>query len=317
MRLGVAGEGAIARRHLDALARIDGVEVVAMVGGDPARTEQVATSRGIAHWTLDLDEILVRPDIDAVVLATPTQIHAAQAQAVMRAGKHVLIEIPMADDLADARRLAETRAATGVTAMVCHTRRFNPSHRWLHERLSSGELSLQHLVVQTYFFRRTNTNALGEPRTWTDHLLWHHACHSVDLFLHQTGNEVVQSHAIAGPRSSDLGIAMDMGITLRSASGALCTIALSFNNAGPLGSTFRYICDGGTYVAVNDGLVDGEGQPIEVVSPGGIADGVEVQDRELVASIDEGREPEASLDRCLPAMELLDVLDAQLSEVRA
>ncbi|MGE0141197.1 MAG: Gfo/Idh/MocA family oxidoreductase [Ilumatobacteraceae bacterium] len=315
MRLCMAGEGAIGRRHLDALARIEGTDVVALVGGDAEQTARVAAERDIADWTLDLDEALARSDVDAVVLATPTQIHAAQARAVMDAGKHVLVEIPMADNLDDARQLATMRAATGRTAMVCHTRRFNPGHRWLHRRLAAGELSLQHLVVQTYFFRRSNTNALGEPRTWTDHLLWHHACHSVDLFLHQTGDEVVQWHATEGPHSAALGIAMDMGITLRSGSGALCTIALSFNNDGPLGSTFRYICDRGTYVAVNDGLVDGEGRSVEVTSPGEVTDGVEVQDREFVVAIDEGREPEASIDRCLPTMEVLDRLERCLAVV--
>jgi 2-hydroxy-4-carboxymuconate semialdehyde hemiacetal dehydrogenase len=312
VRLCLAGSGAIGRRHLDVLARVEGVDVVLLAGGDPAATERVARRSAIPEWTVGIERVLDRDDVDAVLLATPTPAHAAQADAVMRAGKHVLVEIPMADDVVDARRLAEVQAATGVTGMVCHTRRFNAGHRWLHRRLAAGDLVLQHLVVETFFLRRTNLNALGEPRTWVDHLLWHHACHSVDLFLHQTGSDVVSSHAVGGTRSAELGIAMDMAISLRSATGALCTIALSFNHDGPLGSTFRYICDRGTYVARDDGLVDGRDVPVHTGEPGQPADGIEVQDREFVAAVAEGREAETSFARCLPAMELLGRLDAQL-----
>ena len=310
MKICLAGEGAIARKHLDAIARIDGVEVISLAGGNAADTEELAAARNIPHWTLDLAEALQRPGVEAAILTSPTQIHAAQAEQTLRAGKHVLVEIPMADNLADAERLVRVQAETGLTAMVCHTRRFNPSHQWVHRRIQAGELKLQHLVVQTFFFRRTNMNALGKPRTWTDHLLWHHACHTVDLFQYQTGEIADPVVALQGPAHPALGIAMDMAIGLKAQrSGALCTLSLSFNNEGPLGTFFRYICDNGTYIARYDDLVDGKEQPIDVSKVDISMDGIELQDREFFMAISEGREPNASVAQCLDAMNTLDRIE--------
>jgi 2-hydroxy-4-carboxymuconate semialdehyde hemiacetal dehydrogenase len=315
MKVCVAGEGAIARKHLDGLARIDGVEVVSLAGGNPTDTEELATERGIPHWSLDLDDAMGQPGVDAVILTTPTQLHAAQAIAAMEAGKHVLVEIPMADSLADAEAVVAAQERTGLTAMVCHTRRFNPSHQWVHQRVVRGELTLQHLVVETFFFRRTNTNALGKPRTWTDHLLWHHSCHTVDLFRYQTGEEPDVAWAQQSPPHADLGIAMDMTVALHAPrSGALCTLALSFNNNGPLGTFFRYICDNGTYIARYDDLVDGYDQPVDLSGVAVSNDGIELQDREFFAAIAEGREPNASVAQCLPTMQVIDRLERSLAE---
>ena len=120
----------------------------------------------------------------------------------MRAGKHVQIEIPMADNLADAEELARVQKETGLICMGGHTRRFNPSHQWIHKKIQAGELKIQQMDVQTYFFRRTNMNALGKPRSWTDHLLWHHACHTVDLFQYQTGETASVARGVQGPTAS-------------------------------------------------------------------------------------------------------------------
>jgi 2-hydroxy-4-carboxymuconate semialdehyde hemiacetal dehydrogenase len=308
----VAGEGAIARQHMAALRRIDDVEVVGVAGGDPDGTASFAAEFAIPRHGLDLAEMLDEPGVDAAILASPTPVHAAQAIAAMDAGKHVLIEIPMADSLTDAEAVVAARRRTGVTAMVCHTRRFNPSHQWVHRRIVSGELTLQHLMVSTLFFRRENKNALGQPRSWTDHLLWHHACHTVDLFLHQTGKEPARAWAQEGPPHPELGIAMDMTVGLQAPSGALCTLALSFNNDGPLGTTFRYIGDTGTYIARYDDLVDGYDKPVDTSGVGESADGIENQDREFVAAVREGREPLASVAQCLPTMQTLDRLERTL-----
>jgi len=308
----LVGEGAIAAKHAAALARVDGADLVGLVGGDPGDSAAFAAEHGIARHGLDLDAELDRPDVDAVILASPTPLHAAQAQAAMAAGKHVLVEIPMADNLADAEAIVATQRATGLVAMAAHTRRFNAGHQWVHRRIAAGDLTLQHLVVTTFFFRRRNTNALGRPRSWTDHLLWHHACHTVDLFIHQTGAVPAGAWAQQGPPHPELGIAMDMTVGLRSPSGALCTLALSFNNDGPLGTTFRYIGDTGTYLANYDDLVDGEDKPIDLSGLGVAADGIENQDREFVAAVREGREPAASVAQCLPAMQVLDRLAREL-----
>ncbi|HEC11189.1 MAG TPA: Gfo/Idh/MocA family oxidoreductase [Acidimicrobiales bacterium] len=310
MKICMAGEGAIARKHLNALDRIEGVEVVSLVGGVAADTEELATERGIPHWTLDLAEGLSQPGVEAAILTTPTQLHASQAIQTLEAGKHVLVEIPMADNLADSERLAEVAARSGLVAMVCHTRRFNPSHQWVHNRILVGELKLQHLVVETFFFRRQNMNALGKPRSWTDHLLWHHSCHTVDLFQYQTGEIPSHVTALEGPHHPELGIAMDMSIGLKAAdSGALCTLALSFNNEGPLGTFFRYICDNGTYIARYDDLIDGNDNPVDLSGVAISNDGIELQDREFFSAIAEGREPNASVQQALETMRTIDRLE--------
>ena len=309
----MAGEGAFANKHLDALARIDNVQVVSICGGVLEATEKVAAARGIPHFTLDLAEALAQPGVEAVILATPTPVHAAQAKQAMRAGKHVLVEIPMADSLADAEELVRLQQETGVVAMVDHVRRFNPSHQWLHNRIVAGELRIQQMDVQTFFFRRTNTNAKGEPRSWTDHLLWHHACHTVDLFQYQTGALAAAVTALQGPIHPKLGIAMDMALGMRSPDGAICTLSLSFNNQGPFGTFFRYICDNGTFVANYDDLFTGDGEQIDVSGVAVSTDGIELADREFLAAMREGREPNSSLAQGLPAMRTLDLMERQLA----
>ena len=316
MKICLAGEGAIGIKHLEALARIEGIEIASLAGGDAAAVARLADRWKIPHRTTDLSESLRMPDIDAVILASPTPIHAAQAEQSLRAGKHVLVEIPMADNLADSEKLVALQKQTGLVAMAAHTRRFNPSHQWIHKRIKSGELKLQHLVVQTFFFRRTNTNALGQPRSWTDHLLWHHACHTVDLFHYQTGEMPDRAQALQGPEHPSLGIAMDMSIQMTTPSGAMCSLALSFNNEGPLGTFFRYICDNGTYIARYDDLVDGNDKPVDLSNVAISMNGIELQDREFLNAIREKREPNASVRQCLPAMRTLDRLEKSLNPLR-
>jgi 2-hydroxy-4-carboxymuconate semialdehyde hemiacetal dehydrogenase len=324
VRIAVVGTGAFGTKHLEALSVIDDAVVRSVVGVPVERAKEAAARHGVAEVDPDLDAVLARDDIDAVVLATPTPMHAAQAEAVLRAGKHVQVEIPLADSWEGAEAVARAAAETGLVAMVGHTRRFNPSHRWVRQRIEAGELTLQQLDVQTYFLRRTNINALGEPRSWTDHLLWHHAAHTVDLLRYQTGQEIAQAHVVAGPVHAELGIAMDMSIQLRTTGGVICTLSLSFNNDGPLGSVFRYIgdtprsaggagLDTGTYVARYDDLVTGHDEPVDLSGVGVPQNGIEGQDREFVAAVREGREPESGISRVLPSYRVLADLDAQLT----
>jgi 2-hydroxy-4-carboxymuconate semialdehyde hemiacetal dehydrogenase len=312
MKVVMAGQGAFGIKHLEAMQKIDGVEVVSLAGGSAESTREVAERFEIPHWTTDLAEALAQPGVDAAILATPTQMHAAQAIQCLEAGKHVQVEIPMADGLADAERLADVAKRSGLVAMAGHSRRFNPSHQWIHKKIRAGELKVQQMDVQTYFFRRTNMNALGQPRSWTDHLLWHHACHTVDLFQYQTGETCAVARAIQGPLHPDLGIAMDMSIQMKVPSGPICTLSLSFNNDGPLGTFFRYICDNGTYIARYDDLVDGKENPIDVSKVDVSMNGIELQDREFFAAIREGREPNASVAQVLPAYQTLDRLEQSL-----
>ncbi|WP_425229256.1 Gfo/Idh/MocA family oxidoreductase [Sphingomonas sp.] len=311
MKIALAGPGAFGEKHLDGLKLIDGVEVVSLVGRRLEPTQAIAAKYGIGHACTDLAEALAQ-DVDAVILCTPTQMHAAQAIQCMNAGKHVQVEIPLADSLADAEAVLAKQQATGLTCMVGHTRRFNPSHQYLHAKFATGEASVQQMDVQTYFFRRQNMNAKGEARSWTDHLLWHHAAHTVDLFAYQAG-PIVAANAIEGPIHPELGIAMDMSIQLKAQSGAICTLSLSFNNDGPLGTFFRYICDNGTWIARYDDLVTGREEPVDLTGGAASANGIELQDREFVAAIREGREPNSSVAQVLPCYVILDQLEQQLA----
>ncbi len=314
MRVCVAGAaGAFGQKHLDALAKIEGVSVTSVVGREQAAISKFAATRGIAHATTDLAESLARDDVDAVILSTPTQMHAAQSIQCMKAGKHVLVEIPMADNIADSRMLVDVQKETGMVAMAGHVRRFNPSHQWLHNKIVSNEIRIQQLDVQTYFFRRKNINAAGNPRSWTDHLLWHHACHTVDLFQYQTGEIVSEVYGVQGAAHPELGIAMDMSIIMKTPSGALCTLSLSFNNDGPLGTFFRYICDNGTWIARYDDLVDGYENPVDLTGVAVSSNGIELIDREFIAAIRENREPNGSVAQCLPAMEVLEKIEQMMN----
>lgn len=312
MKILMAGQGAFGIKHLEAIQKIDGIQVVSLVGGSADTTKAVAERFGIPHWTQDLAEGLAQPGVEAVILATPTQMHASQAIQSLEAGKHVQVEIPMADNLADSLRLDAAQKKAGRIAMAGHTRRFNPSHQWIHKKIVAGELKVQQMDVQTYFFRRTNMNALGQPRSWTDHLLWHHACHTVDLFQYQTGETVSIARGVQGPPHPELGIAMDMSVQMKVPGGAICTLSLSFNNDGPLGTFFRYICDNGTYIARYDDLFDGKENQIDVSKVDVSMNGIELQDREFFAAIREGREPNASVAQCLPAMQTLDMIEKSL-----
>ncbi|RST30669.1 gfo/Idh/MocA family oxidoreductase [Sphingomonas ginkgonis] len=311
MRIALAGAGAFGEKHLDGLKKIDGVEVTSLVGRRLEPTRAVAEKYDIGHVATDLAESLARDDVDAVILCTPTQMHAAQAIQCLDAGKNVQVEIPLADSLADAEAVLAKQRETGLVAMVGHTRRFNPSHQYLHRKFAAGEAAVQQMDVQTYFFRRQNMNAKGEPRSWTDHLLWHHAAHTVDLFAWQAG-PIIQANAIEGPLHPELGIAMDMSIQLKAESGALCTLSLSFNNDGPLGTFFRYICDTGTWIARYDDLVTGREEPVDLSGVAVSNNGIELQDREFVAAIREGREPNSSVAQVLPCYRVLDRLEQQL-----
>ncbi|MDE2612824.1 MAG: Gfo/Idh/MocA family oxidoreductase [Burkholderiales bacterium] len=313
IRVALAGAGAFGLKHLDAIKQIADVEVVSLVGRELDKTREAADKYGIRHVSTDLAASLALKEVDAVILATPTQMHAAQAVACMEAGKHVQVEIPLADSLRDAYRVVDAQRRTGLVAMCGHTRRFNPSHQWVRQRILAGELHIQQMDVQTYFFRRTNMNALGQPRSWTDHLLWHHAAHTVDLFAYQAGAPIVKAHALQGPVHPTLGIAMDMSIQLQAANGALCTLSLSFNNDGPLGTFFRYIGDSGTYIARYDDLFDGKEQKIDVSRVDVSMNGIELQDREFFAAIREQREPNASVAQVLPCYEVLHDLERRLA----
>jgi len=313
IKVALAGAGAFGIKHLDGIKNIDGVEVVSLIGRELEKTKEVAVKYGIGHVTTDLAESLALSEVDAVILCTPTQMHASQSIACLKAGKHVQVEIPLADSWKDAEEVVRLSKESGKVAMCGHTRRFNPSHQWVNHKIKAGEFNIQQMDVQTYFFRRTNMNALGQARSWTDHLLWHHAAHTVDLFAYQAGSSIVKANAVQGPIHPTLGIAMDMSIQLQAANGAICTLSLSFNNDGPLGTYFRYIGDTGTYLARYDDLYTGKEEQIDVSKVAVSMNGIELQDREFFAAIKEGREPNSGVSQVLPCYKVLHTLEQQLS----
>ena len=313
IKVALAGAGAFGTKHLDGIKLIDGVEVVSLIGRELEKTQEVASKYGIAHVTTDLNESLAIKEVDAVILCTPTQMHAAQSIACLQAGKHVQVEIPLCDVYKDGAEVVALQKQNGLVAMCGHTRRFNPSHQFVNQQIKAGQFNVLQMDVQTYFFRRTNMNALGQPRSWTDHLLWHHAAHTVDLFAYQAGSPVVKANAIQGPIHPSLGIAMDMSIQLQAANGAICTLSLSFNNDGPLGTFFRYIGDNATYIARYDDLFNGKEEKLDVSKVAVTMNGIELQDREFFAAIREGREPNASVAQVLPCYQVLHDLEQQLS----
>ena len=311
MRIALAGAGAFGEKHLDGLKNIDGVEIASVISRRAEQAAEVAAKYGARHSGTELSEALARDDVDAVILCTPTQMHAEQAIACMDAGKHVQVEIPLSDSWADAEAVLRKSQETGLVCMVGHTRRFNPSHQYVHNKIAAGELAIQQMDVQTYFFRRKNMNAKGQPRSWTDHLLWHHAAHTIDLFAYQAG-KIVTANAVQGPRHPELGIAMDMSIQLKSESGAICTLSLSFNNDGPLGTFFRYIGDTATYIARYDDLVTGKEEPVDLSGVAVSNNGIELQDREFIAAIREGREPNSSVQSVIDCYRVIGELAASL-----
>ena len=316
IKVALAGAGAFGVKHLDGIKNIAGVEVISVIGRELDKTKEVAANYGIPHVATELADSLALKELDAVILCTPTQMHAEQTLACLKAGKHVQVEIPLADSLKGAEEVVALQKKTGLVAMCGHTRRFNPSHQYVHNEIRGGKFNIQQMDVQTYFFRRTNTNALGQARSWTDHLLWHHAAHTVDLFAYQAGSPIVQANAVQGPIHPNLGIAMDMSIQLKAANGAICTLSLSFNNDGPLGTFFRYIGDTATYIARYDDLFNGKEEKIDVSKVAVSMNGIELQDREFFAAIQEGREPNSSVGQVLACYQVLNQLEQQLNADR-
>ena len=312
IQVALAGAGAFGIKHIDGIQNIDGVEVVSVIGRDLEKTKEVAAKYGIGHVATTLEESLALKEVDAVILCTPTQMHAEQTLACLRAGKHVQVEIPLADSLKGAQDVLALAQSSKLVAMCGHTRRFNPSHQYVNQQIKAGKFNIQQMDVQTYFFRRTNMNALGQARSWTDHLLWHHAAHTVDLFAYQCGSPIVKAHAVQGPVHPGLGIAMDMSIQLKAANGAICTLSLSFNNDGPLGTFFRYIGDTATYLARYDDLFNGKDEKIDVSQVAVSMNGIELQDREFFAAIREGREPNSSVAQVFNCYQVLHNLEQQL-----
>ena len=309
MKICLAGTGAMGVIHMKALTKIEGVEVVSVTSREAASGKAFAAEWGIPHSSTNLEECLDRPGVDAVILTTPSSMHADQTILALSKGKHVQVEIPMSLNLPDAQRVVAAAQSARRICMVTHTRRFSSPHREIRRRIQEGSFHLHHMVVETYFFRRENTNMHGQPRSWVDNLLWHHGCHSVDLAYWILNEPDFEVRAQKGPDHPGLGIPMDMTVAMKSKRGPLFTLAMSFNNKGPFGGFYRYIGEEETFKVYRDAMTDSEGKevPIDQVAA------FDRQDVEFTSAIREGREPESSAASCLPTMALLDRIDKAMN----
>src|SRR5580698_10034767 len=176
----MVGYGMMGVWHSEALKKTDAV-LHTLVGRRPEAAESFATFYGYKSWTPSLDAALADPAIDVVVLASPSEHHEEQAIACLKAGKHTLIEIPIAMTLAGAERVVAAGEASGKVYGLCHPMRFRRERIELHARLASGEEHLRHFAGRFFIHRLENVGGTGYRRSWTDNILWHHFCHFVDL----------------------------------------------------------------------------------------------------------------------------------------
>ena len=313
MKICLAGTGAMGVVHMNALKKIDGVEVASVNSRTVESGKAFAAQWRIPHSSTSLEECLDQPGIDAVILTTPSGMHAEQTLLALAKGKHVQVEIPMSLNLADAVRVVDAARKSGRICMVTHTRRFASPHREIRRRIREGTFHLHHLVVETYFFRRENLNMHGEPRTWVDNLLWHHGCHSIDIAYWVLDDPDFEVWGQKGPEHAALKTPMDMTVAMKSRKGPLFTLAMSFNNKGPFGGFYRYIGEEETYKVYRDSMTDSEGKevPLDAVPA------FDRQDLEFTSAIREGRDPESGAASCLPAMALLDRIDRVMSAAPA
>lgn len=304
MKICMVGEGAQAELHMQALQSIDNVEVVSLAGGIDADMQAFAQKWDIPHCALDLETCLNQPGVEAVINTGPSQLHAQQTQIAIALGKHVLLEIPLALSLAESEQLAALERDSGLTCMVCHTRHFMTGMRALKQMIFDAELHLHHIVIQTYFFRRVNINRFGDPRTWKDDLLWHHACHAVDMTRWLLEDDALEVMAQVGPNHPQLDIPMDLTIGLKSQkTGAIATIAHSFNNHGEIQTPMRFIAEEETYSFVRGVLSDHQGNEVAKGTPNAA---IVRQNREFFSAIAQQRVPETSFGNCLASMRCLD-----------
>ena len=303
MKIGIVGEGAQGQTHLEALSQITDVDAISICGGISGDTQELAKKWEIPDWSLDYDSFIENKELDAIILCSPNQVHCEQATKAMNAGLHVLIEIPMGLSLEESQNIVEIEKRSGKVCMVGHTQRYSPEFRTIAEHISEGKFTPHHIIQQTYFFRRKNENRFGKKRSWVDDLLWHQACHMVDMVHWLLGNDIEQVWGQAGPLHSDLDIPMDLSIGMRSGNGTLVTSAQSFNHHGPIQSNYRLIGTETTLFVKNGKIfeMDGNQLPIKQKTGGFIA-----QNMEFFAAIREGRTALTSCSKCLPVMETID-----------
>lgn len=298
------GYGSIAQMHVRAL-KAAGQTLHSVTGRLPEQAEAFAREHGFVRAVPDLDTALAAPEVEAVLITSPSELHAAQSEQALRAGKHVLCEIPLAMSLPEVDRLSELAEGAQRRLMVCHTQRFLPAFAKARAEIASGRLFPHHIIYRYGFFRRENVNWLGRRRSWTDNLLWHHGCHVVDTSLWLLGESEVEVSAHLAKPAKTLDIPMDLSLVLRTSKDQLVTIGMTYNTKLRLGDCL-IIGEEDTLLIDEERLVGSQGV---IHEPGPEGDMFTVaiadQDREFTAAIEQGREPALSPRVVRPTMAVL------------
>ena len=310
MNVCLIGYGSIAGCHVAAL-RGEAVTYHTVVGRLPEPTARFAQEHGLQHHTTDLDAALADPEIEAVVVTSPTDLHFEHAEKALLAGKHVLCEIPLATSLRQVDRLIGLAVELDRRLMVCHTQRHRPEFVLAREMIARGDIHVHHIIYRYTMLRRENVNWMGRRRSWTDNLLWHHGCHAVDAALWLLGaTDVEVSGHVALPGRA-LGIPMDLAVVLRTPLDQLVNVAMSYNNHTRandclvIGEEDTLLIAGGRLTTRDRTLYEPPADGSDEVR--GIAD----QDREFLAAVREGREPAVSGRAVRPAMVVLQAVQDQ------
>lgn len=312
MNICLVGYGSIARSHMAALAE-EPVTFHTVMGRLAESTAAFAAEYGFRRQTTDLDEALADPEIDAVLITSPSDIHAEQAEKALRAGKHALVEIPLALNLAEADALDRLAREQQRCLMVCHTQRYYPPLVEARRMVSEGRLHVHHVSVRYGFLRRENVNWKGRRRSWTDNLLWHHGCHAVDTAMWLVGaTEATVTSQVALP-SHHLNIPLDLDILARTSHDQLIAVSMSYNTKMQF-NEYLLIGEETTLMATPGRLTSPEGVIFEAPSESGPgSSSIRDQDREFLAAIREGRTPAISAGAVRPAMAVLQATQDQFN----
>jgi 2-hydroxy-4-carboxymuconate semialdehyde hemiacetal dehydrogenase len=313
MQAAIIGYGTTANSHARMLHQ-EGLVLESVVGRLPEQTEEFARQHGFQHWTTDLAEALARTGLEVVVICSPSAVHAEQTEQALLAGKHVLVEIPLAMSFPDAARLTSLAEDRGLTLMVAHTHRYGPAILEVKRRITAGELTVRHIVSRYVFLRRENVDWSGRRRSWTDNLIWHHGCHATDMCLWLLGEmkpgQVAVTAQVAQPDAT-MGIPMDLSILLRTRGDVLASVNMSYNSHLSL---YDYLIIGEeTTLLVSEGkLIGREGVILDPAQLPKDDSPQVLQDREFLAAIRERRQPAISGASVLPAMWALEQVEGNL-----
>ena len=306
----VIGYGGIAEFHTEALKRIDGIHLHTVMGRRAEPTEAFKAKHGFQKATTDYDAVLSNADIDAIIIGSPSELHFEQASQALDAGKHVLVEIPLALSHKGARDLAGMTRHTDCKLMVAHTRRFDPAGIFLKDFVASGKAGHIHQHQHySFWFRHQNVGWTGYQRSWTDDVVFHHGCHLVDFSRWIVDAPVRRVRGELAPLHSETGTSLDVSLLIRYANETIGTISLSYNaQQSARGNLF--ICEKGTInhtgktVTLNGEIIYETSEAEESA--------ILTQNREFISAIRENRTPSCNADNAVDALVLLQEVYDQM-----